>query len=69
MQGVPECIAMLARASIKIWVLTGDKQETAVNIGKAAAYIILICFQFDSALIFGMHVFDHVRLAALRVMQ
>ena len=26
--GVPECIAKLAKANIKIWVLTGDKQET-----------------------------------------
>lgn len=24
--GVPECIANLANADIKIWVLTGDKQ-------------------------------------------
>jgi phospholipid-translocating ATPase len=32
--GVPECIAKLAKANIKIWVLTGDKLETAVNIGK-----------------------------------
>ena len=24
--GVPECIANLAKAGIKIWVLTGDKQ-------------------------------------------
>ncbi|CAH1795962.1 unnamed protein product [Owenia fusiformis] len=31
--GVPECIANLALADIKIWVLTGDKQETAINIG------------------------------------
>lgn len=31
--GVPEAIANLARAGIKIWVLTGDKQETAINIG------------------------------------
>ncbi|XP_076803387.1 phospholipid-transporting ATPase ID-like isoform X1 [Clavelina lepadiformis] len=31
--GVPETIANLAKANIKIWVLTGDKQETAVNIG------------------------------------
>ena len=23
----------LARAGIKLWVLTGDKQETAINIG------------------------------------
>lgn len=32
-QGVPECINKLAHAGIKIWVLTGDKMETAINIG------------------------------------
>ncbi|XP_078475034.1 phospholipid-transporting ATPase IA-like isoform X3 [Lampetra planeri] len=31
--GVPETIATLIRANIRIWVLTGDKQETAINIG------------------------------------
>ncbi|XP_061379427.1 probable phospholipid-transporting ATPase IM isoform X4 [Danaus plexippus] len=31
--GVPETIANLSMAGIKIWVLTGDKQETAINIG------------------------------------
>lgn len=31
--GVPQTIANLQNAGIKIWVLTGDKQETAVNIG------------------------------------
>uniref|UniRef100_A0A8C3L5L3 Phospholipid-transporting ATPase n=1 Tax=Chrysolophus pictus TaxID=9089 RepID=A0A8C3L5L3_CHRPC len=31
--GVPQTIETLAKASIKIWVLTGDKQETAMNIG------------------------------------
>lgn len=33
--GVPESIDKLAKAGIKIWVLTGDKQETAINIGYA----------------------------------
>ncbi|XP_066567022.1 phospholipid-transporting ATPase IC [Amia ocellicauda] len=33
--GVPETIAKLAQADIKIWVLTGDKKETAENIGYA----------------------------------
>ncbi|XP_028678352.2 probable phospholipid-transporting ATPase IM isoform X1 [Erpetoichthys calabaricus] len=32
-EGVPETIACLNLANIKIWVLTGDKQETAMNIG------------------------------------
>ncbi|RLM62239.1 putative phospholipid-transporting ATPase 8 [Panicum miliaceum] len=31
--GVPECIHKLAQAGIKVWILTGDKLETAVNIG------------------------------------
>ncbi|CAH8514438.1 unnamed protein product [Schistosoma mattheei] len=31
--GVPHTIANLMRAGISIWVLTGDKQETAINIG------------------------------------
>ncbi|NXT96325.1 AT8B1 ATPase, partial [Anhinga rufa] len=31
--GVPETISRLSEADIKIWVLTGDKKETAENIG------------------------------------
>ncbi|XP_011344586.1 phospholipid-transporting ATPase ID isoform X5 [Ooceraea biroi] len=31
--GVPQTIANLSMAGIKLWVLTGDKQETAINIG------------------------------------
>uniref|UniRef100_A0A8C4HB51 Phospholipid-transporting ATPase n=1 Tax=Dicentrarchus labrax TaxID=13489 RepID=A0A8C4HB51_DICLA len=33
--GVPETIASLRKAGLQIWVLTGDKQETAVNIAYA----------------------------------
>jgi magnesium-transporting ATPase (P-type) len=33
--GVPDTIAQLARAGIRVWMVTGDKQETAVNIGFA----------------------------------
>ncbi|KFU91213.1 putative phospholipid-transporting ATPase IK, partial [Chaetura pelagica] len=33
--GVPETIQRLKLGNIKVWVLTGDKQETAVNIGYA----------------------------------
>lgn len=32
-QGVPEAIESLRRADIKVWVLTGDKQETAISVG------------------------------------
>lgn len=31
--GVPQTIKCLAEAGIKLWVLTGDKRETAINIG------------------------------------
>lgn len=34
-EGVPESIEALHKAGIKIWMLTGDKQETAVNIAYA----------------------------------
>lgn len=31
--GVPDTISLLGQAGIKLWVLTGDKVETAINIG------------------------------------
>ncbi|KAG7027531.1 Phospholipid-transporting ATPase 1, partial [Cucurbita argyrosperma subsp. argyrosperma] len=31
--GVPEAIESLRQAGIKVWILTGDKQETAISIG------------------------------------
>ena len=37
--GVPEAIADLKRAGIKIWVATGDKLETAIAIGKTCNLI------------------------------
>lgn len=33
--GVPEAIESLRQAGIKVWVLTGDKQETAISIGRS----------------------------------
>ncbi|KAL7680373.1 putative P-type ATPase, HAD-like superfamily [Plasmopara halstedii] len=33
--GVPEAMEALAKAGISIWVLTGDMEETAINIGYA----------------------------------
>lgn len=46
-EGVPACIETLARAGIKIWVLTGDKMETAINIayGKLSITweVVLLC--------------------------
>jgi phospholipid-transporting ATPase len=37
--GVPDTIATLQTAGIKIWVLTGDRQETAINIGMSCKLI------------------------------
>ncbi|KAL0490667.1 phospholipid-transporting ATPase [Acrasis kona] len=50
--GVSDTIECLADAGIKIWVLTGDKQETAINIGYSCSILsnemdILILNQTD----------------------
>jgi phospholipid-translocating ATPase len=38
-KGVPETIERLRRAAIKMWMLTGDKRETAINIGHSCRLI------------------------------
>ncbi|KAI8931866.1 hypothetical protein NX059_010771 [Plenodomus lindquistii] len=38
-KGVPEAIDKLRRAGIKMWMLTGDKRETAINIGYSCRLI------------------------------
>ncbi|KAK2406442.1 putative phospholipid-transporting ATPase 4 [Trifolium repens] len=54
-KGVPECIDKLAQAGLKIWVLTGDKMETAINIGFSCSLLrqgmkqICISVNSDSA--------------------
>ncbi|KMP02866.1 P-type ATPase [Coccidioides immitis RMSCC 2394] len=51
-EGVPDTIALLATAGIKLWVLTGDKVETAINIGFSCNLLTnemeLIIFNIDS---------------------
>ena len=37
--GVPRTIEQLMKANIAVWVLTGDKQDTAINIGQACSLI------------------------------
>lgn len=37
--GVREAIIHIRRAGIKMWVLTGDKLETAINIGQSSGLI------------------------------
>eukprot|EP00606_Chrysophyceae_sp_TOSAG23-5_P000761 GSChrysophyteH2.ASY1.ANO1.1337.1 assembled CDS len=36
---VPETIASLAQAGIVVWMLTGDKEETAINIGRSCELV------------------------------
>lgn len=38
-EGVPETIHTLQDAGIKVWVLTGDRQETAINIGMSCKLV------------------------------
>ncbi|KAI0629096.1 phospholipid-translocating P-type ATPase [Trametes polyzona] len=38
-EGVPDTIHTLQMAGIKVWVLTGDRQETAINIGMSCRLI------------------------------
>ncbi|KAJ6096618.1 hypothetical protein N7486_007364 [Penicillium sp. IBT 16267x] len=38
-KGVPETIDKLRRANIKLWMLTGDKRETAINVGHACRLV------------------------------
>lgn len=38
-EGVPETIATLAAADIRLWVLTGDKRETAIEIARSCRLI------------------------------
>ncbi|KAM5439708.1 drs2 neo1 protein [Microsporum ferrugineum] len=38
-KGVPETIDKLRRANIKLWMLTGDKRETAINIGHSCRLV------------------------------
>lgn len=45
--GVPETVDKLRRANIKVWMLTGDKRETAINIANSAR----ICKPFSQVFI------------------
>ncbi|KAL6721592.1 drs2 neo1 protein [Lecanora helva] len=37
--GVPQAIDSLRRAKIKLWMLTGDKRETAINVGHSCRLV------------------------------
>lgn len=55
--GVPQTIANLSLAGIKIWVLTGDKQETAINIGYSCQ---LLTDEMADIFIIDGHTYDDV---------
>lgn len=40
-EGVPEAIEMLHTAGIKLWILTGDKLQTAIEIGECSPFLSL----------------------------
>ncbi|KAJ3254954.1 hypothetical protein HK103_006751 [Boothiomyces macroporosus] len=64
--GVPDAIATLAKAGIKLWVLTGDKVETAINIGFSCNLLqksmVLIVIQSSSP----QDTFDQLKEALMR---
>ncbi|KQK21805.1 phospholipid-transporting ATPase 1 isoform X1 [Brachypodium distachyon] len=57
--GVPEAIECLRQAGIKVWVLTGDKQETAISIGLSCR---LLTQSMQSIIINGSSEFECRRL-------
>uniref|UniRef100_F1KSC3 Phospholipid-transporting ATPase n=1 Tax=Ascaris suum TaxID=6253 RepID=F1KSC3_ASCSU len=61
-QGVPETIRALMGADIHIWILTGDKRETAVNIAQASA----LCTSSTTQLVIDTNTYDETysRLSA-----
>lgn len=52
---VPETISKLREAGIKVWVLTGDKVETAINIASACA---LLTREMGNVQVDGKHTSD-----------
>lgn len=38
-EGVPDAIESIRNAGIKIWMLTGDKQETAINVAQSCGLV------------------------------
>ncbi|KAJ3056861.1 hypothetical protein HK097_003397 [Rhizophlyctis rosea] len=66
--GVPDTIHTLAQAGIRLWVLTGDRQETAINIGYSCKLIteemnLIVC---NEATHFETREFLERKLAAVK---
>jgi phospholipid-transporting ATPase len=54
-EGVPETIGLLREANINIWMLTGDKMETAIEIAKS-------CNLFDESMTELLFAFDSIEM-------
>ncbi|KAJ3217909.1 hypothetical protein HDU67_007060 [Dinochytrium kinnereticum] len=66
--GVPDTIHTLATAGIKLWVLTGDRQETAINIGFSCKLLteemsLIVCNESTHA---EVRDFFHKKIQAMR---
>lgn len=64
--GVPETIDKLQRANIKIWMLTGDKRETAINIAHSAH----LCKTYSQTIIINHDqgdIREHIEAALIQV--
>uniref|UniRef100_A0AAR2LYX2 Phospholipid-transporting ATPase n=1 Tax=Pygocentrus nattereri TaxID=42514 RepID=A0AAR2LYX2_PYGNA len=65
-EGVPETISCLTLANIKIWVLTGDKLETAMNIGYSCNMLRDDMNElFTDNMAFRIHLISHLQAHAL----
>ncbi|CCI45765.1 unnamed protein product [Albugo candida] len=62
-QHVPRAIANLMRAGIKVWMLTGDKQETAINISYACQLMDNSMKQF----VFNCELFPNIEAVQLEL--
>ncbi len=61
---VPDTIANLKEAKIKVWVLTGDKQETAINIGSSCR---LLTPAMEPLLIVNGQTFEEVKQQIVKI--
>lgn len=63
--GVPQSIEKLRRAGINIWMLTGDKKETAINIGHSAGLLK----EYSTTIVLDQHDPELRSLMATRFLQ
>ncbi|KAJ9428853.1 hypothetical protein QL093DRAFT_2147200 [Fusarium oxysporum] len=61
-KGVPETIERLRKANIKVWMLTGDKRETAINIAHSARICRPRIFQLAQSIVWLLLMAKRLRL-------